>query len=249
MRLSTLIGKHILVIVIVASAMVAANTCKVSAQEAEKSPATTPRVAPEVQVNIDRLKVLEQERLEAELVAIRQRAAMNAAMKEIDERREATLKNLTKEEKKAQKELREESKRQARAHEQQQRNQRIGLERADVLGCDVNTMTISARALEYKRFAHTSSVRVFNNKNAPVTIETAARSMGVVVQNLCANGSMTLSFMGGLFRGPYEAEQIELIARGIGQDGKPFESRYLVQIPNQYAAEYQPHNSGSWMIQ
>ncbi len=66
--------------------------------------------------------------------------------------------------------------------------------KADVRGCRPDTVVLSEKAEEFTTWLDTASVRITNFTGEFLDIETPTRSLGLVVGNLCPDGSVTVSF-------------------------------------------------------
>lgn len=86
-----------------------------------------------------------------------------------------------------------------KARERSDQNLVDSLVRANIEGCDPDTMFVNPAATQArpnKKMLGQVTIRVHNTRNFSVSnIETSFRSLGVAVENLCAGGSLTLSFV------------------------------------------------------
>jgi hypothetical protein len=104
---------------------------------------------------------------------------------------------------------------------------------ANLSGCNPSDVFISPLSQKYSKYRESITIRIVNNTKNSVDIESSRGRDGVLVRNLCPNGSITVSFVYGMYLNPYQSENFELIA--IGQGTRNVFSVYLNNYGNHYS--------------
>jgi hypothetical protein len=145
-------------------------------------------------------------------VQVRLRAEEIRREKEAKKVAEVLRKKDTPEMRQARKELLAEAKKLARF----EKNSAKGNSRAGVSGCDSGTVIVNPKALEFTSFTDSVTVRITNLTSKSRNIETSYKGIGVVVENLCPGGGVSLSFARRVFLSP-QYETISLTSTGQGE--------------------------------
>ncbi len=119
--------------------------------------------------------------------------------------------------------------------------------RANVTGCEIDLVTVKPEVVEKDMFKLGAVVKVtIDNQNPfPVDIEVPTRVSGTAVTNLCANGSLTLSFVSGFFESQTEEVTLRAIARPA--DGEMFVRDFRIYL-NLNDINYRRVRTESWTL-
>ncbi|KND48312.1 MAG: hypothetical protein AB198_01165 [Parcubacteria bacterium C7867-003] len=119
----------------------------------------------------------------------------------LNEREAFILKQLNRKADKAEREAAEQLQKEANTAREAEEEKQRAIRAAKLEGCDPATVGISARAQANQRkldvmnfFPTTLIVRVYNDGKTPINVTTPFRGIGSAVMNLCAGGSINVSF-------------------------------------------------------